>query len=134
MFVSVNGRIVRSRQMQDALIDAYSDYMPPGRYPIAVLDIAVDTQLVDVNVHPNKWEVRIAKQPQLIELIGQSVRKAFDLQLRTVEITPAAMETVAPGRTDLRSRPGNWRNKASSSHMNNQKKKRKSLYIKAQAV
>ncbi|WP_294729884.1 DNA mismatch repair endonuclease MutL [uncultured Faecalibaculum sp.] len=97
MFVSVNGRIVRSRQMQDALIDAYSDYMPPGRYPIAVLDIAVDTQLVDVNVHPNKWEVRIAKQPQLIELIGQSVRKAFDLQLRTVEITPAAMETVAPG-------------------------------------
>lgn len=92
MFLSVNGRIVRSKQMQDALIDAYADYMPPGRYPIAILDVEVDTQLVDVNVHPNKWEVRIAKQPELIELIGQTVRRAFDLQLRTVEISNRTLE------------------------------------------
>lgn len=92
MFMSVNGRIIRSRQMQDALIDAYADYMPPGRYPIAILDVEVDTQLVDVNVHPNKWEVRISKQPELMELIRETVRKAFDMQLRTVEISTNTIE------------------------------------------
>lgn len=96
MFLSVNGRIIRSKQLQDALIDAYADFMPPGRYPIAILDVEVDTQLVDVNVHPNKWEVKIAKQPELAQLIRDSVRRVFDIQLRTVEIKPENIERPVP--------------------------------------
>lgn len=96
MYISVNGRIVRSRQIQDALIDAYQNFMPPQRYPIVFLNVEVDTQLVDVNVHPNKWEVRIAKQGQLMELIRKAITEAFDVSLRTVEIQPEAI-TKYPG-------------------------------------
>lgn len=41
----------------------------PKSFPIVVLQIESDAQLVDVNVHPNKWEVRLSKQNDLLELV-----------------------------------------------------------------
>ena len=67
MFISLNTRLIRSVKLQKAITDAYENYMPLNRFPIVVLNIEMDTQLVDVNVHPNKWEVRLSKQNQLIE-------------------------------------------------------------------
>lgn len=98
MYISVNGRIVRSRQIQDALLDAYQNFMPPQRYPIVFLNVEVDTQLVDVNVHPNKWEVRIAKQGQLMELIRKAITDAFDVTLRTVQVQPETISRYPTGK------------------------------------
>ena len=88
IFVSINHRLIRSIQIQKAIIDAYQDFLPPNRYPIVIIDVEVDTQLVDVNVHPNKWEVRITKQRELIQLIHTTIQKAFTESLRTVEVPP----------------------------------------------
>lgn len=86
MFISLNTRLIRSVPIQKAILDAYSDYMPPNRFPIVVLQIESDTQLVDVNVHPNKWEVRLSKQGQLLELVKETLQKALDDSLKTVEV------------------------------------------------
>ncbi len=58
MHLYVNGRPVRDRQWLGAVRAAYGDTLPRGRHPVAVLFITVPTDLVDVNVHPAKTEVR----------------------------------------------------------------------------
>ena len=69
MLLFVNERMVRSYHLQKAIQDAYAPYMPKDRYPIVVLDVKMDPHLVDVNVHPSKWEIRLSKEKQLEKLI-----------------------------------------------------------------
>ena len=86
MFLTLNTRLIRSVAIQKAILDAYSDYMPPNRFPIVVLQMESDTQLVDVNVHPNKWEVRLSKQGEMLELVKNTIRDALNAKLKTVEV------------------------------------------------
>lgn len=86
IFISINGRLIRSLQIQNAIIEAYREYMPPNRFPICLVDIVTDPQLVDVNVHPNKWEVRISKMDDLAELIKTTITQLFDTHLETVAV------------------------------------------------
>ena len=62
MWFFVNGRFVKDRMLQRAAVDAYRSVMNPGRYPVLVVDIELEPQGVDVNVHPQKLEVRFAEQ------------------------------------------------------------------------
>lgn len=94
MFLSLNTRLIRSNVLQKAILDVYEDYMPKNRYPIVVLQIDSDTQLVDVNVHPNKWEVRLSKQNQLVELIHTTLRETLQASLKTVEVKQKQKEVV----------------------------------------
>ncbi len=73
----INGRMIRSFKLAKAVIDAYSESMPNSRYPIAVIHITLDEQLVDVNVHPSKWEVRLSKEQQLFLLINEAVKEGL---------------------------------------------------------
>ena len=82
----INGRIVRSFLIQKAVIDAYREFMMPDRYPVYVLNIDVDYQLVDVNVHPSKWEIRLSKERQLCSLIQTNVNEILKKQFKPGEI------------------------------------------------
>lgn len=73
----INGRMIRNYHLQKAILDAYSPYMPKDRYPIAVIDMIMDAQLVDVNVHPSKWEIRLSKEKQLEKLLYETIRTAL---------------------------------------------------------
>lgn len=73
----INGRVIRNFYLNKAIIEAYSQFIMPDRYPITVLNISVDYQLVDVNVHPSKWEIRISKEKQLAELIKRNVTEVI---------------------------------------------------------
>lgn len=94
MFLTLNTRLIRSVPIQKAIIDAYSDYMPPNRFPIVVLQMDSDTQLVDVNVHPNKWEVRLSKQQEMLELIKKTIQDALNASLKTVEVSKPEKKSV----------------------------------------
>ncbi|SOC35013.1 DNA mismatch repair protein MutL [Rhizobium subbaraonis] len=76
-FAFVNGRPVQDKLIWSALRGAYAETIPGGRYPVAVLEIGIDPELVDVNVHPAKSDVRF-RDPGLVRgLIVGAIRQAL---------------------------------------------------------
>lgn len=76
-FVFINGRPVKDRILLGAIRGAYSDVLPSGRYPTVALYIECDPQIVDVNVHPTKAEVRFREPSRVTGLIVSSIRNAI---------------------------------------------------------
>ncbi len=60
LLMFVNGRFIRDRTLSRAVAMAYGSVLEPGRYPVGVVYIDLAAELVDVNVHPQKAEVRFA--------------------------------------------------------------------------
>lgn len=83
----INGRMIRNYHLQKAVMDAYAPYMPKDRYPIAVINMEMDAQLVDVNVHPSKWEIRLSKEKQLEKLLYQTIKAALmqDMEVPNIQ-------------------------------------------------
>lgn len=73
----VNGRLVRSRAMTAALDEAYKTRLMKGKYAVAILFLSVPTQLVDINVHPQKLEVRFWNDSEVFRGIYHAVRSAL---------------------------------------------------------
>ncbi len=73
IFVFVNGRVVRNRMVQHALMEAYGGRLMKGQYPLAVLFITVPCDEVDVNVHPSKQEIRFSRQQHIYDAIVAAV-------------------------------------------------------------
>jgi len=71
--VFVNGRPVRCRMVQHALLQAYGGRLMKGRFPQAVLFVRVPCDQVDVNVHPAKHEIRFSRQQQVYDAIVAAV-------------------------------------------------------------
>jgi len=100
ILIFVNGRIIRTWHLQKSVTEAFEAYIPAHRYPIALIHIHVDAQLVDVNVHPSKWEVRLSKEQQLYYLLVDGLSKALYEQVgakpsRTLEtFTPTSQEIL----------------------------------------
>ncbi len=73
----VNRRWVQNQFLARALEQAYRDLLPAGRYPVAVLNLSLPPDEVDVNVHPAKREVRFCREAELFALVQRSVRDAL---------------------------------------------------------
>lgn len=73
----VNSRSVYIYRVNQAIMEAYKDYLVPNRYPFAVIFIDVDYSLIDVNVHPSKKEVRLSEEQSLVSLVKQEIKKAL---------------------------------------------------------
>ncbi|MEG3033660.1 MAG: DNA mismatch repair endonuclease MutL, partial [Enterococcus sp.] len=86
----INGRYIKNFALNKAIITGYGSKLMVGRFPIAVLEIAMDPLLVDVNVHPTKQEVRLSKEPELTKLIS----KAINDRLKTENLIPDAGENL----------------------------------------
>ena len=70
----VNGRIVRNQELNRAINDSYHSYKPDNYYPIVVLNIIVDTSLVDVNIHPTKMDIKFGNFEELVDLITNTIK------------------------------------------------------------
>ncbi|MCR5231103.1 MAG: DNA mismatch repair endonuclease MutL [Acholeplasmatales bacterium] len=65
----LNGRYVKNYNITEAIIKGFQTYLPIGKHPIVIAYFDVDPQLVDVNVHPNKIEVKIANEEEICNTI-----------------------------------------------------------------
>lgn len=74
----VNGRAIRDQHLQKALRMACAGVLPKDRHPAAVLLLQLPPAAVDVNVHPDKSEVRFADARAVFELVVNAVRKALE--------------------------------------------------------
>jgi DNA mismatch repair protein MutL len=77
IFIFVNGRLIRDRLIQHAIIEAYRNILPPTVFPVVLLFIEMPTAEVDVNVHPSKTEVRFRQQTVIHDFVRESVRAAL---------------------------------------------------------
>lgn len=73
----VNGRWVQQRALVYAVTDVYAELMPDGRYPLAALDVALPWADVDVNVHPQKAEIRLRDTGRVVGQLRRVLRAAL---------------------------------------------------------
>jgi DNA mismatch repair protein MutL len=73
----INGRPVQDGALIAALVQAYHTLLMVGRYPIAVLFLEMPPELVDVNVHPTKAEVRFRDSDMVFRGVQRAVRRAL---------------------------------------------------------
>jgi DNA mismatch repair protein MutL len=103
--LAVNGRPISSRSLVYALEECYQGRLERGRHPVAVIDIGIDPELVDVNVHPAKREVRFRDEGAVFGALQRGVRAALDgsdpFRYRPVESTTTSFPAgfVAPQLT-----------------------------------
>ena len=83
-FFFVNGRYIKSPLLSKGLEAGYKAYLMQHKFPFALLHINMDTERIDVNVHPSKMEVRFHDQPGLYAFLEEQVRTA----LRRREMIP----------------------------------------------
>jgi DNA mismatch repair protein MutL len=116
-YLFLNGRAIRDRALQHALGEAYRGLMLTGRQPICFLRLDMPAELVDVNVHPTKQEVRFQDSGRLYSQLLGTLRTRFlttDLTARGAShvgigshgdeaagVTSAASELVAWAKQEL---------------------------------
>lgn len=75
----VNGRTIRSALLTQALEDGCRERVTIGHYPICVLNIQMPSAMVDVNVHPNKLEVRFSNENLIYQSVKGAVMDSFSV-------------------------------------------------------
>ncbi len=85
----VNRRWVRNRALTFAVEEAYQGMLPVGRHPIAVLDLRLPAEEVDVNVHPTKAEVRLRREREVFGALQRAVRSALSAHAAVPSASPA---------------------------------------------
>jgi DNA mismatch repair protein MutL len=76
-YTFVNGRFVRDKTIQQAILEAYRSLLERGRKPVVILFIEVPEEEVDVNVHPQKTEVRFARSGSIFSAVHQVLRETL---------------------------------------------------------
>lgn len=87
IYLFVNGRPVKSNNINNAIVKGYDTLLMVGKYPVCVLNIESDASVVDVNVHPTKAEVRFSDEKMLLEQITAMISKALKLQDLSIDMS-----------------------------------------------
>ena len=82
----INGRFIRSGVIAKAIEEGYKQYLMQHKFPLCVLHITMDTETVDVNVHPSKMDVRFSDGMAFARMLSEKIA----ITLRTREMIPDA--------------------------------------------
>lgn len=74
----INGRYIKSPLITKCIEDACRQYLMKTQFPFAVLRITMDSELLDVNVHPTKMEVRFQQAENIYQALTQAIKNAFE--------------------------------------------------------
>ena len=93
----VNGRVVHSKVMEKGLAEGYRERIFDGRHPVAYLFLETDPADLDVNIHPNKREVRFDHEADII-----------DFMTRAIRITLGSERAMVSGASLFREKPAEY--------------------------
>ncbi|WP_176892290.1 MULTISPECIES: DNA mismatch repair endonuclease MutL [Fusobacterium] len=78
IFTFVNGRMVKSKLLENAIIDGYYTKLMKGKYPFAILFLEIDPKEVDVNVHPSKKIVKFSNESNIYGKVLREIENCFE--------------------------------------------------------
>ncbi|CAG5057276.1 unnamed protein product [Parnassius apollo] len=90
IYTFVNGRPIKDNLLIGAVRYAYHDFIPSNRYPFAALHLEIPYDQVDVNVHPNKSEVRFQNKKLIYEIVTRGLINALSRRIGTFDVIPAS--------------------------------------------
>jgi DNA mismatch repair protein MutL len=73
----INNRFIKNKTITTAVEEAYKTLTPVGKYPFVILNMDLDPQLVDVNVHPTKQEVRFSDESMIFRAVYHALKNAL---------------------------------------------------------
>ncbi|MCK5912862.1 MAG: DNA mismatch repair endonuclease MutL, partial [Desulfuromusa sp.] len=127
IYTFINGRYIRDRVVQHAVMEGYRHLLMKGRYPVVVLFLRIDPAQVDVNVHPTKHEVRFREQSLVHDFIAKSLQQTLrpaewlspPIMAETDEVVGAFSSAVAYQVSEQANRPhfNNSVRESSNSHL-----------------
>ncbi len=82
--VFVNHRYIKNYKLVQAVVDGYHSFLMTNKYPIALIHLVMDPQLLDVNVHPQKYEVKFVNELILAFQIEHYIREALEKKTHTI--------------------------------------------------
>ena len=91
-----NRRWVHNRSLSYAVEQSYHGFMAERRYPVAVLNVSVPYEEVDVNTHPSKAEIRFKRENRVFGAVQRAVRGTLTLHAPVPEVSPGGASAVAP--------------------------------------
>ncbi len=83
----INGRYIKSQVISRAIEEAYAPYSMQHRYPFTVLHILVDSQYIDVNVHPQKMEIRFNNEKEIFQSVYHGISESLKHKEYIPEVT-----------------------------------------------
>ena len=92
-YLFLNGRHIRDRALQHAMGEAYRGLLMVGRFPVCFLRLDMPADLVDVNVHPTKMEVRFTESGRIYSQLLQTLRHKFLTSNLTASVGPSNTDT-----------------------------------------
>jgi len=92
--IFVNHRYIKNYKLIQSVIDGYHGFLMTQKYPIALIHLTMDPQLLDVNVHPQKYEVKFVNELLLAYQIEQYIKDA--LEQKTHQISERYQEIKKP--------------------------------------
>ena len=112
----INGRFVRSRTACVALEEAYKGSIMVGKFPACVLHLELPSEVVDVNVHPAKLEVRFVNERPVFDAVYHGVKSALSAnhETKALDLTSRKKTTVNPYIPDHVEKPAQTRISAAS--------------------
>ncbi len=94
MTTLVNGRVIKNQALNRAILDTYHTYIPKDKYPVIVINIAVDPILVDINIHPQKMDIKFSKLDELLSLVTSLIEKKLKEILLIPHASVRNIETI----------------------------------------
>ena len=94
MTTLVNGRVIKNQDLNRAILDTYHTYIPKDKYPVIVINISVDPILVDINIHPQKMDIKFSKLDELLSLVTSLIEKKLKEILLIPHASVRNIETI----------------------------------------
>lgn len=86
--IIANNRMIKNNKIINAVTEGFKTYLPIGKYPIVFIRIELDPLLIDVNIHPQKLEVKFTEERLLLRLITNTI----NAHVRTLNLIPEMKE------------------------------------------